>query len=100
MSPTLAAWSSRSTSSMLIALGNLAGGRGGLTAPAASVSTSPSRARNRWKPRTATSVRAADDAASGGCSALPSRSVARKSLTCASVMPVGSVTPFEARYAA
>ena len=47
--------------------------------------TVPSASRNRCQPRTATTVRAADDAASGGCPSSPVRRVARKSVTSAAV---------------
>ena len=77
--------SSRSTSSTGSAFGSRRGAAGGLTSRAGSSSTSPSRTANLCSPRTATSARAADDAASGGWSSDPSRSTARNADTCASL---------------
>ena len=70
-----------------------------LDVAAGSVVVSPSRARNACSRRTATSVRAADDAASGGWSASPVRRWARKSETTSSPTPSGVVMPREERYA-
>ena len=54
---------------------NRFGGVGGFTAVAGSTAVSPSRRRNLWNPRTATTVRPALEAVSGGWSnTLPTRS--------------------------
>ena len=58
-----------------------AGGAGGRTWLAGSDPASPSAAANACSPRTATTARPAELAASGGCSSSPSRSPARKPAT-------------------
>ena len=75
-----------STSESGSALGSRLAGAGGFTPLAGSRSVSPSATANRWNPRTATKVRAADVELSGGCSASPSRSRIRKPETVSSVI--------------
>ena len=67
------------------AFGSRFAGPGGLTAAAGSMVARPSLTANLWKPRTATTVRAADVGVSGGCSASPSRRRTRKAVTVCSV---------------
>ena len=71
--------------------------RGGGTARAGSSATSPSRERKRWKVRTATSARPAEDAASALPPSLPARMATRKSRTCSWPAAAGSVMPSERR---
>ena len=61
---------------------------------------SPSATQNLWKPRTATTVRPAEVADSGWCSASPSRSPTRNAATVASVTASRSSTPDASRNAA
>ena len=89
-----------STSDSGSALGSRLAGVGGLTALAGSTVASPSLTANLWKPRTATTVRAADVELSGGWSASPSRSRTRKPDTVASVISSRSPIPCSSRCAA
>jgi hypothetical protein len=84
-----------STSSTAIALGRRLGGLGGCTSCAGSVAASPSSRRNRWNPRTATTVRAAEDAVSGAPPSSPVRIATRKAATCSGPTAPGVVTPTE-----
>ena len=79
------------------ALGSRFAGAGGRTAAAGSFAARPSRTANLWKPRTATTVRAAEPALSGGWSASPSRRAMRKPPTDASVIASTDSTPTPAR---
>ncbi len=81
-----AAASSRSTSCTVIALGSRRGGDGGRTCRAGSAAVRPWAAAKACSPRTATTARPAELAASGMCSPSPSRSPARKAAMSA---PVG-----------
>jgi hypothetical protein len=65
-SPAPAAWSRRSTSATEMAFGSRRGGAGGRTGRAGSCPASPSAAANACIPRTATTARPAELAASGG----------------------------------
>ena len=62
-----------------IALGSRCGAAGGRTPREGSVVASPSRAANRWNPRTATTVRAAEAADRAAPPSAPERSAARNS---------------------
>ena len=66
---------------------------GGFTSRPGSVALIPSWTAKRWKPRTATSVRAALAAASGACPSLPWRNHARKSPRSDSVTWSAAVIP-------
>ena len=78
------------------AFGSRFAGAGGRTAADGSTAVSPSRTANRWKPRTATTVRAAEPAPSGGCSASPSRSATRNAVTVDSRTSSSDSTPWSA----
>ena len=82
------------------ALGSRLAGAGGRTAADGSTGVRPSRTANRWNPRTATTVRAAEPALSGGCSASPSRSATRNAVTVSSRTASSESTPRPASQAA
>ena len=79
-------------------MGSRFAGAGGLTEAAGSLVASPSLTANLWKPRTATTVRAADVELSAGWSASPSRSRTRKEVTVASVTSSRLSIPSSSRY--
>jgi hypothetical protein len=80
--------------------GSRLGGVGGRTSRAGSAAVVPSTARNRCRPRTATIVRAAEDADSGVRPSSPVRMAARKAETSPSCTWAGAVRPSPPKKAA
>jgi hypothetical protein len=86
-----------STSESGSAFGSRLAGAGGFTEAAGSLVARPSLTANLWKPRTATTVRAADVELRAGWSASPSRSLTRNDVTVASVTASRSSMPSSSR---